>query len=193
MIGNKYGKVIIIALINILAVFLVYNNAATGISSIVQEHLLHQDISGGKEEIPKHGDDTNIPAKNSDNKLNSKHGQTTNIDKSLKGKNDNQKHATNTAGDTQASVENLKTKHKSSSKHDAVMSMKNLLSIQIHAVRVNRTTTVPPKQKLGEELQERLLDSSEIDLSPPNPVIIPPSEPIREQVGIDRGMRIERV
>ena len=54
MIGNKYGKVIILALINILAVCFVYNNVATGNSNIVHEQV--EDTV----EVVNHDDQTNV-------------------------------------------------------------------------------------------------------------------------------------
>ena len=60
MIGNKYGKVIILALINILAVCFVYNNVATDNSNIVLGQVEEGEIVKDTAEVLKHVDQTNI-------------------------------------------------------------------------------------------------------------------------------------
>ena len=49
--------------------------------------------------------------------------------------------------------------------------MKNLLSIQRKALKVNTSVPTTKQTVQDEELQGNLLDSSEINLSPPNSVI----------------------
>jgi len=87
----------------------------------------------------------------------------------------------NIISNTITTVKPAHEKQQDSTKHEAVMSMKNLLSIHMTAIKINTTTTLAPHPTLGKELQERLLDNSEIDLSPPNPVINPSSSSITDQ------------
>ena len=167
MIGNKYGKVIILALINILAVCFVYNNVATDNSNIVHGQVEEGEIVKDTAEVVKHVDQTNI----SDSDRTAEHRQSIELDNKQEDTNESQVTPSPEKEDDQYNF-----------KHDAVMSMKNLLSIQIHALRVNRTTTVSSEPVQDEELNVRLLDSSEIDLSPPNPIIISSPISIDDQV-----------
>ena len=185
MIGNKYGKVIILALINILAVCLVYNNVATDNSNIVLEQVEEGEIVKDTAEVVKHVDQTNISDRKSDRLA--EHRQNSELDNNSEDNRDTFKQSidikhSDTNSESQVSVSPVNKDGQDNFKHDAVMSMKNLLSIQIHALRVNRTTTVSSEPVQDEELNVRLLDSSEIDLSPPNPIIISSPTSIGNQV-----------
>ena len=174
MIGNKYGKVIIIALINIIAVCFVYNNVATDDNNVVHAHLEDGRQDKETKDTLKHVGKTS---------MNVNHGQINQLDKISDTDNSN----------VQTNDKSIIENSQDISKHDAVMAMKNLLSIQIKAVRVNKTTPVPALPVQDEELYGRLLDSSEIDLSPPNPIIKSTSDAITDQVKINKPSSVARV
>jgi membrane-associated HD superfamily phosphohydrolase len=153
MIGNKYGKVFIIALINIVAIFFVYNNVSTDTSKIVL------------------GQDSELDTNSKDTTNTFKHTtQTKESDKK---------------SDSDTTIGYIKQEKQETSNHDVVKSMKNLLSIKIKALKVNKSTTLTYQTVQDEELHKMLLDSSEIDLSPPNPVILSSSIKIADQVRIN--------
>ena len=185
MICNKYGKVIIIALINVIAVCFVYNNVAT--EDIEHEHMGGDTLDKG---LLQHSIKTTI----SDNKqkvnvkqsIGPANSQRDTGDMLKKANIDTQTSDTKISdtenSDTQTAVRSINHDSQKSSKHDAVMSMKNLLSIKIKAVRATKTIPVSSIPLQDGELNGRLLDSSEIDLSPPNPIIKYTSEAITDQV-----------
>ena len=170
---------LVIAVINIVIVCFVYNNTTTHNSNIVLEQV------GEDKDHEDNPVDTNN--KHSDENVKKLHKQVSEIQKTFNHK-DKSDIAIQDAKkrdkiiDIKTAVKSSKEERQNSTKHDAVMSMKNLLSVHIAEVKVTKNTTLPPPHSLGKELQERLLDSSEIDLSPPNPIIIPPSPPITDQV-----------
>jgi len=152
MIGNKYGRILIIALINFVAIYLVYNNVATESSKFVhgQGGELDRDVKDTADTF-KH----EIETKQSDKKSDSETAIRT-LDPS----------------DLKQEKQDVSDVNVISSKSPFVKSMKNLLSIKIKALKVNKSLDVTAQSVQDEELQKKLLDSSEIDLSPPNPVIV---------------------
>eukprot|EP00091_Calanus_sinicus_P024747 TRINITY_DN9062_c0_g1_i1.p1 TRINITY_DN9062_c0_g1~~TRINITY_DN9062_c0_g1_i1.p1 ORF type:complete len:137 (-),score=27.36 TRINITY_DN9062_c0_g1_i1:29-439(-) len=126
MIGNKYGKVIILALINILAVCFVYNNVATDNSNIVLGQVEEGEIVEDTAEVAKHVDQTNISDRKSDEKT--EHGQNSELgsnsgDTTFTKASDSKDILKNS--ERQVSVSLVK-ENQDTLKHDAVMSMKNL-------------------------------------------------------------------
>ena len=174
---NKYTRVVVIAAINIVIVCFLYKNSATHNNNKVLE----------KEGEEKDDEDNEISDKHSDKSVSNIHEQVSETEKTLKIKDDS---AIAIPGakirektiDTITAVKSLKEEHQNSTKHDAVMSMKNSLSVHMTAVKMTKNTTLPPPHSLGKKLKERLLDSSDIDLSPPNPVLVPFTPTITDQV-----------
>ena len=157
MFGGKYGKVMIIAMINIVAVFFVYNNLATEPGKLEQKHSSENHVNN---------QDVKIIYKQElqTKQLSTKRKSSTTIDPS-----------------DSKQYDQVVSETVISSNSSLVNSMKNLLSIKIHAEKVNKSS-VDSHTFQDEELQQKLLDSSEIDLSPPNPVIRSTKVKIVDQV-----------
>eukprot|EP00092_Neocalanus_flemingeri_P016665 GFUD01018028.1.p1 GENE.GFUD01018028.1~~GFUD01018028.1.p1 ORF type:complete len:470 (+),score=128.33 GFUD01018028.1:311-1720(+) len=151
MIGNKHGKVFIIVLINVVAIYFVYSNVTTESSNYLHEQGddLNRDVQHPVDAF-KHEIKTKDPNKKSDSDTTVKMLDPSSI-------------KTEKQAVSKVSV--------ISSESSYVRSMKNVLSIKMKASKVNKTQSVAPQTAQDEELQKKLLDSSEIDLSPPNPVI----------------------
>ena len=158
MIAKKYGKVIILALINVFGVCLVYNNVTTDNGDIAKEHVVEQRDVINADYATKDVDRTKLYPKNSDNNIPIK-----------------------AVPDIISYPKSDLTSYPSSD-HEKVQSMKNLLSIKINTSNKKEQPQSSSERIEDEELKKKLLDNSEIDLYPPYPVIMSSSSKLEDQV-----------
>jgi len=161
MIRNRYGKVVVIILIIIVAICFVYNEV----------NLVHS-ISYEENTVKEGEDELNH------RKVESKSdGNSENKNNNVPVKKESKEHTDHSNTAPVSAMKSIKTKDGvvgSDSMHDTVMLMKNLLSIQVKHRRTPKITLNSPAIDQDGELEKKLMDSDEIDLSPPRPLLISP-------------------
>ena len=156
MIGNKYGKVIIIALINVCGVCIVYNNVAPNDTEALHENVVLEREVVNVKEAYKYVERTT----------------DSRVDDII-----NYKTVSNSF-----STPNIKLSSYPNSNSIQVQSMKNLLLSKTKSSIKKQTLPITSAAIEDEELKRKLLDSSEIDLYPPHPIIISSSEKLKDMV-----------
>jgi len=164
MIGNKYGKVIVIILINIVAICFVYNNVTSDEVSLVHRIASDEDAVKNVEDELNHG---KVKGKNNDNNEKNNMPPVTKESREHPDRSD-----AKTTVSAKKVIETKNGAEETNSAHDTVMLMKNLLSIQVEHRGTPKTTPNPPEFVRDGELEKKLEDSGEIDLSPPKPTLI---------------------
>ena len=161
MIGNKYGKVIIIALINVCGVCIVYNNV--GVNNTL-DHVVDNTVVN-KEYLLDNAGRTNGTSIKSDNSVN---------------QYSNELHTTKVNLNTQISNSDSKQVHL----------MKNILSFKTKSSKGSEPLPTTLEIDEDEELKRKLLDDSEIDLYPPHPIIISSSHKLENKVNNNNNLEI---